>query len=127
MSFHYSIESYDFHTYFKLDDPKEVEFATNLKDSISKEFHNELEKGEVRLFKTHNQQIGPHPNGYGMFESDTRSPSAFLKLLNYYQLNHGPLNVLVHPRSNKGDLIDHTANALWLGDKLPLLTEFLKS
>lgn len=127
-SFHYGIVSYDFHTYFKLDDPVQVELAKSFKQTIENEFHNELQSPNLmRVFKTHEKQLGPHPIGYGMFESDTRSPETFLKILNYYQLNHGELSVLIHPRSNQGDLIDHTKNALWLGEKLPLLVEFLIS
>ncbi|CCH42362.1 DOPA 4,5-dioxygenase [Wickerhamomyces ciferrii] len=125
-SFHYNITSYDFHTYFKLDDPVQVQYAKDFKVSITNEFHNELNQGSMRIFKTFNQSIGPHPNDYGMFESDTRSPETFLKILNYYQKKHGNLSVLIHPRSDESDLIDHTKNALWLGEKLPLKTEFLK-
>lgn len=127
LSFHYDIVSYDFHTYFKLDDPVQVEFAKTFRQAIENEFHAELQTPDsMRIFKTHDKQLGPHPLGYGMFESDTRSPQTFLKILNFYQLNHGELSVLIHPRSNQGDLADHTKNALWLGEKLPLLVERLK-
>jgi len=127
-SFHYSIVSYDFHTYFKLDDPKQVEFAQQFRSKIESEFSHELsnEPTKMRIFKTHYKAIGPHPIGYGMFETDCKNAQHFLKVLNFYQLNHGDLSVLIHPRSDQGDLADHTKNALWLGEKLNLVTEVLK-
>jgi DOPA 4,5-dioxygenase len=127
MSFHYSIVSYDFHTYFKLDEPEQVAYVAKFKQSIESEFKDELAQGLCRLFKTYNEPIGPHADGHGMFESDTRDPATFLKLLNFYQVNHGPLSVLIHPRSDKGELIDHTHHALWLGEMKPLKTHLLHS
>ncbi|ODV72921.1 DOPA 4,5-dioxygenase family protein [Cyberlindnera jadinii NRRL Y-1542] len=126
MSFHNGIVSFDLHTYFKDDDAEQIAFANAFKEAIQKEFADELAATKCRLFKTHPHQMGPHPDGYGMFESDTRDPATFLKLLNFYQLNHGPLSVLIHPRSGRGDLEDHTQNALWLGEKKQLKLQLLE-
>jgi DOPA 4,5-dioxygenase len=120
LQFHYGIVSYDFHSYFNLDDPDQAVFAERFKGAFQEEFKDEIAAGHTRLFRTFLEAIGPHPDGYGMFESDTKSPDAFLKILNFYQLNHGPLSVLIHPRSGRGALSDHTKHAFWLGDKLPL-------
>lgn len=126
MSFHYNILSYDFHTYFKLDDAEQVAYGSKFRELIETEFKNELTNGQCRIFKTHAQSIGPHPDENGMFETDTTDPVTFLKMLNFYQMNHGPLSVLIHPRSDKGDLQDHTQHALWLGEKKELKTQFLR-
>ena len=37
-------------------------------------------------------------------------------------LNRGGLDVLLHPETGD-DLADHTAHAVWLGEKLPLRLE----
>lgn len=126
MAFHYGVQSFDFHTYFTLASEAEVAAATKLKTEVEAEFKEELADGRVRLFKTHNASIGPHPEAHGMFEADTRDPAAFLKLLNFYQLHHGPLSVLIHPRTDKSELEDHTVHALWLGDQKLLKVEFLE-
>ncbi|CDR37080.1 CYFA0S01e07140g1_1 [Cyberlindnera fabianii] len=125
-SFHYGIVSYDFHTYFKLDNPEEVKFALELKQSVESEFKNDLSEGNCRSFDAYMESVGPHTDGYGMFEVDTKSPGTFLRLLNYYQTHHRELSVLIHPRTDKGDLIDHTTYALWLGTPKPLKTEIFK-
>lgn len=125
--FHYGVKSYDFHSYYKLDTPSDLEFVNGFRELFQKEFAKELENGDCRLFKVWDHPIGPHPEGFGMFESDTKSPATFLKLLNFYQLKHGPMNVLIHPRSDVGELTDHTHHAFWLGDKLPLKTETLSN
>ncbi|KAH3675097.1 hypothetical protein WICMUC_002929 [Wickerhamomyces mucosus] len=125
ISFHYGIISYDFHTYFKLNDEEDREYALKFRESIEKEFEKELTEGSARIFRFFEKEIGPHPKEHGMFEVDTRSPSVYLKLLNYYQINHGHLSVLIHPRTNAGELIDHTKHALWLGEKQDLKLEVL--
>ncbi|KAH3685309.1 hypothetical protein WICPIJ_003722 [Wickerhamomyces pijperi] len=117
-TFYYSVHAYDFHTYYTLgDEESKAEFYA-FRKAVEEEFAPELTEGKCRIFRSFDETLGPHTQG--MFETDTRDASTFLKLLNFYQLNHGNLSVLIHPRSGLGELSDHTKHALWLGEKVPL-------
>lgn len=115
--FNYEVESYDFHTYIPLAEPAK---ALEFRQALLTEFKDELETGAIRAYEPWLKEIGPHADGWGMFELDCRDSAKFLKLLNYYQLNHNELSVLIHPRTQRGDVWDHTIGAFWLGEKLPL-------
>lgn len=120
------VYSYDFHTYWRDNNPKERELASQFRDKVAAEFAKEIEAGSLRLFRFWDKPIGPHP--INMWELDTAEkydPALFARVLAFYQLNHGPLSVLIHPRTDEGDLKDHTVHALWLGHKQRLITEFL--
>lgn len=119
-----NIESYDVHTYYNYDNLEERAFAERLYQKVQIEFADLISRGEVRVYKLWPTAIGPHP--IPMFEIDFKTPEAFTKVIPFYQVNHGPLSVLIHPRSDKGDLIDHTEHALWLGSKQPLKLELLE-
>ncbi|EEQ41782.1 hypothetical protein CLUG_05910 [Clavispora lusitaniae ATCC 42720] len=122
-----SIRSYDFHTYWRKNDPEETKRSNSFREKVAKEFASELEAGDLRLHNPHEEPIGPHP--ISMWELDTGGkyePALFARVLAFYQLNHNKLSVLIHPRTNDGDLIDHTEYALWLGQKQRLITSFLK-
>lgn len=121
------IKSYDFHTYWNSGCPIDKKFSTEFREKVQKEFAKELEAGDLRLHKFWDHPIGPHP--VTMWELDTAGkydPALFARVLAFYQLNHGKLSVLIHPRTGKGDLIDHTEHALWLGHKQRLITYILK-
>jgi DOPA 4,5-dioxygenase len=47
------------------------------------------------------------------------APAELPRLLPWLMLNHGGLDVLLHPETGN-DLADHTAHGVWLGEKLPL-------
>ena len=126
--FHYNIKSYDFHTYFHLNDKEETKFAIiGFRENVIEEFKDDIAHKKIGNYKIWHEQVGPHPSGYGMFEFDVRDSNSFLKLLNFYQLNHGQLSVLIHPKTNQGDLFDHTQGALWLGPQLDLNLDTLMS
>lgn len=74
------------------------------------------ERFEVTLGRWHDKPIGPHTRGMYqvLFAADQ-----FAALVPWLMLNRGAADVLVHP-STGDDIADHTAHALWLGDKLPL-------
>ncbi|KAI5954530.1 hypothetical protein KGF54_002305 [Candida jiufengensis] len=122
--FYGDIVSYDIHTYWNNNNPKDREFAYNLREKVLKEYADEIEKGDIRVHKFWDKPIGPHT--LNMWELDFKKPEIFVKLVPFFQLNHGKLSVLIHPRTSQGDLKDHTDNALWLGHKLRLDTSFLK-
>ncbi|CAK7913240.1 hypothetical protein CAAN1_20S02036 [[Candida] anglica] len=124
MAFYGGIISYDVHTYWNNNNEEERQFAFELREKILKEFASEIEAGDIRVHKFWDKPIGPHP--INMFEIDFKSPEIFAKVVPFYQLNHGPLSVLIHPRSGQGSLIDHTKYALWLGHKVRLDTSRLE-
>ncbi|KAI5962195.1 uncharacterized protein KGF55_003271 [Candida pseudojiufengensis] len=122
--FYGDIKSYDIHTYWNNNNPKDREFAYNLREKVLKEFADDISKGDIRVYKFWDKPIGPHT--LNMWELDFKTPEMFVKLVPFFQLNHGKLSVLIHPRTSQGDLKDHTDNALWLGHKLRLDTSFLE-
>lgn len=120
------ISSYDFHTYYNVHNADEKAFAYEFREKVKKEFAKEIEAGDLRVFRFFEHPIGPHP--ITMWELDTagkHDPALFARVLGFYQLNHEKLSVLIHPRTEKGDLIDHTKHALWLGHKVHLDTSEL--
>ncbi|KAK6197584.1 DOPA-like domain-containing protein [Scheffersomyces amazonensis] len=122
--FYGGIKSYDIHTYWNNNNKEETEFAFNLREQVLKDFAKEIENGDIRIYKFWEKPIGPHP--INMWELDFKSPEIFSVIVPYFQIHHGKLSVLIHPRSTQGAFRDHTANALWLGHKLRLDTELLK-
>jgi aromatic ring-cleaving dioxygenase len=70
----------------------------------------------VQLGRWHDVPIGPHTRG--MYQV-LFAAAEFAGVVPWLMLNRGPLDVLVHP-STGDDLADHTAHALWLGERLPL-------
>jgi aromatic ring-cleaving dioxygenase len=70
----------------------------------------------VQLGRWHDAPVGPHTRG--MYQV-LFAAAEFARVVPWLMLNRGPLDVLVHP-STGDDLADHTAHALWLGDRLPL-------
>ncbi|EGW32413.1 uncharacterized protein SPAPADRAFT_139740 [Spathaspora passalidarum NRRL Y-27907] len=122
--FYGGIVSYDIHTYWNNNIDAERKFAYELREKVLKDFADEISKGEIRVHQFWEKPIGPHP--VNMWELDFKSPEIFKVIVPYFQLNHGNLSVLIHPRSDKGDLKDHTDHALWLGHKVRLATSLLK-
>lgn len=118
------IYSYDIHTYWNKTSPIEKKFSIELREKLINDFKDDIEKGLIRVHKFWEEPIGPHP--IVMWEVDFKTPEIFVKLVPWFQINHGKLSVLIHPRTDDGDLLDHTEYALWLGHKQRLLTEHLK-
>lgn len=124
----YTIESFDFHTYWNDNSPQEREKAWNFREKVQKEFSAEIAAGDLRVFKFWDRPVGPHP--INMFEVDTGGKfdkDLFARMVAFYMVNHDGLSVLIHPTTDKGGLLDHTEHALWLGHKVRLDTKILKS
>jgi aromatic ring-cleaving dioxygenase len=66
---------------------------------------------------------GPHP--IPQFNMIFEIPQ-FQNIVPWLMLNHGDLNVLVHPLT-ESNLDDHTRYALWLGTPVPLRLERLSA
>ncbi|KAH3673122.1 hypothetical protein WICMUC_003878 [Wickerhamomyces mucosus] len=112
------IESYDFHIYYYANYPPSRLEAIQLKNKIFEDFAEEIEKDDLFIKVLRDETVtGPHIVAY--FEVDISDPASFLKFFSWAQLNHGSLSILVHPNSGN-PFKDHTINAAWIGEKLPL-------
>jgi DOPA 4,5-dioxygenase len=76
----------------------------------------------VQLGRWHNVPVGPHSRG--MYQV-LFQPADFHCIVPWLMLNRRGLDVLVHPDTGD-ELADHTAYALWLGERLPLRLEALQ-
>ena len=107
------IKSYHAHVYY--DDASREEAAT-LREAIESSF-------TVTMGRWRDEPVGPHPVAMYQvaFETDE-----FPRLVPWLMLNHGSLDVLIHPNTGQ-DVEDHRDRALWLGTKLELNIEFLEA
>jgi len=97
------IDSWHAHVYFEAGDR---DAAWALRETIGVAL-----AGRVELGRFHEKPVGPHP----MWSYQLAFPAAgFAHVVGWLALNHGALDVLVHP--NTGDALrDHRDRALWLG------------
>jgi DOPA 4,5-dioxygenase len=97
------IDSWHAHVYF---DASSSDTAWALRATIEIEL-----AGRIEIGRFHEKPVGPHP----MWSYQLAIPAAnFSQVVGWLALNHGALDVLVHP--NTGDeLRDHRDAALWLG------------
>jgi aromatic ring-cleaving dioxygenase len=77
---------------------------------------------EARLGRWHDQLVGPHTRA--MYQI-AFPPALLPRLLPWLMLNRLGLTVLLHPVTGD-DYVDHTDNAAWLGEVLPLRLDALK-
>ncbi len=97
------IVSWHAHVYF---DASSRQAAWALRETIGTELVGRIEMGRF-----HEKPVGPHP----MWSYQLAFPAAgFLDVVGWLVLNHGALDVFVHP--NTGDALrDHRDWAVWLG------------
>jgi aromatic ring-cleaving dioxygenase len=97
------ITSWHAHVYFDADSR---DAAMELREAVTAQFGSRIEMGRF-----HEREVGPHPRwSYQV----AFAPAEFSSVVGWLALNHGTLDVLVHP--NTGDeLRDHRDCALWLG------------
>ena len=76
----------------------------------------------VQLGRWHDVPVCPHSRGMYQVLFD---PVDFPRILPWLMLNRRGLDILVHPETGN-ELADHTAHALWLGERLPLRLEALE-
>src|SRR4051795_13711974 len=97
------IDSWHAHVYFEA---SSRDAARALRETIERELG-----GRVELGRFHEKPVGPHP----MWSYQVAfSPAHFADVVSWLALNHGVLDVFVHP--NTGDeLRDHRDCALWVG------------
>jgi DOPA 4,5-dioxygenase len=106
------IAGYHAHVYFEL---VQREAAERLRGAISERF-------SVEVGRVHEKAVGPHPKPSFQVAF---SRDDFAKIVPWMMLNRSGLSILVHPRTGD-EVADHDANALWLGERLPVDIEFLR-
>ena len=102
------IHSWHAHVYF---DAATRDAAWALRETIEARFAQALQMGRF-----HERPVGPHPMWSYQLAFE---PDQFAPIVAWLALNHGALDVFVHP--NTGDaLVDHRDRALWIGRSYPL-------
>ena len=97
------IASWHAHVYFDADSR---DAAWEFREALTAHFGDHVEMGRF-----HERPVGPHPRWSYQIGF---APAQFPDVAGWLALNHGPLDVLVHP--NTGDeLRDHRDSAIWLG------------
>lgn len=96
-------------------------------DAVSRERAAQLrawiqERFNVRMGRWHDIPVGPHPTA--MYQI-AFTPDQFPTLAPFLMMNRMGLTVLLHPESGR-PRDDHTLNAMWMGEILPLRTSILR-
>ena len=98
-----AIQSWHAHVYF---DAASRDAAWALREVIAVALVGRFEMGRF-----HEQPVGPHP----MWSYQLAfSPANFAHVVGWLALNHGALDVFVHPNTDD-ELRDHRDCAIWLG------------
>ena len=107
------VKGYHAHVYF---DPATRPDAERLRDTLVSMF-------AVKPGVFADEPRGPHP--VPQFNVIFELPE-FQNIVPWLMLNHGDLNVLVHPLT-ESNYDDHTKYAVWLGNPVPLKLERLSA
>jgi aromatic ring-cleaving dioxygenase len=107
-----TISGYHAHVYY---DAGTRERAAQIRDALGANF-------DVLLGRWHDRPVGPHPQA--MYQV-VFGPAEFARIVPWLMLNRAGLDVLVHPETGD-EVADHTAHALWLGNRLELNTDVLR-
>jgi DOPA 4,5-dioxygenase len=98
-----AISDWHAHVYF---DAHSRDAALAFRDRVAARFAN-----RVALGRFHERPVGPHPQWSYQIAF---APNELAEVVSWLCLNHGALDVLVHP--NTGDeLRDHRDSAIWIG------------
>ena len=102
------ITSWHAHVYF---DAASRDEAWKFREVVNAQFGDTMEMGRF-----HERPVGPHPQWSYQIAF---APAHFSGVVSWLALNHGMLDVFVHP--NTGDeLRDHRDCAIWLGQSYQL-------
>ena len=107
------ITGFHAHVYY---DPSTRAIAAELRTALDTRF-------DVTLGRWRDEPVGPHPKS--MYQV-AFSVELFGRVVPWLMLNHRELDVLIHP-STAQDVADHSARALWLGERLSLNLDFLRN
>jgi DOPA 4,5-dioxygenase len=109
-----AIEDYHAHIYY---DPATKDRAALLRQWVEQRF-----PGQMRMGSWHDQPVGPHVQA--MYQI-AFPPDLLPGLVPFLMLNRMGLTILLHPQSGR-PRDDHTLNAVWMGEVLPVKTEILR-
>src|SRR5262245_64170641 len=109
-----AIESWHAHVYF---DAAARDAAWAFREVVAAHFG-----GRVELGRFHERPVGPHP---AWSYQIAFAPAQFPEVVAWLALNHGALDVFVHPNTDD-ELRDHRDSALWLGRSYALNLAALK-
>jgi DOPA 4,5-dioxygenase len=97
------ITSWHAHVYF---DAARRDAAMAFRDVITAQFGSRIQMGRF-----HEREVGPHPRWSYQI---ALAPAEFSDVVGWLALNHGALDVFVHPNTDD-QLRDHRDSAIWLG------------
>ena len=97
------ITSWHAHVYF---DAASRDAALAFRDVVTAQFGSSVEMGRF-----HERPVGPHPRWSYQIAF---APPRFSEDVGWLALNHGALDVFVHPNTDN-ELRDHRDCAIWLG------------
>jgi aromatic ring-cleaving dioxygenase len=104
-----AVANWHAHVYF---DASSRDLAWALRERIETIFD-----GKMLMGRFHEKPLGPHPMWtYQM----TVERDHFAELMEWLALNHGTLDVFVHPNTGDG-LRDHRDRAIWIGRSYELI------
>ena len=98
-----AITSWHAHVYF---DAQSRDAAWSLRDVVAGRFGERIELGRF-----HERPVGPHPAWSYQIAFE---PERFAEVVAWLALNHGALDVFVHPNTDD-ELRDHRDSAIWIG------------
>ncbi len=104
----------DYHAHIYYDDASR-DRAAELRAMIEQRF-------TVRMGRWHDVPVGPHPSA--MYQI-AFTPDQFPTLAPFLMMNRMGLTILLHPESGR-PRDDHTLNAVWMGQVLPLNSAMLR-
>ena len=103
-----AISSWQAHIYF---DAGSRDSAWSFRETIAAELGD-----RIRMGRFHERPVGPHPQWSYQLEF---APEQFSYVVGWLALNHGALDVFVHPNTDD-ELRDHRDSAIWLGKSYQL-------
>ena len=109
-----AIKDYHAHVYYN---PDSKDRAATLRQWVEERF-----PGQMRMGSWHDEQVGPHVQA--MYQI-AFPPELLPALVPFLMLNRMGLTILLHPQSGR-PRDDHTVNAVWMGEVLPVKTEVLR-
>lgn len=98
-----NITSWHAHVYF---DAASRDVAWVFRDTVTAQFGRLVEMGRF-----HERPVGPHPRWSYQISF---APAQFAAVVPWLALNHGDLDVFVHPNTDN-KLRDHRDCAIWIG------------
>ena len=107
-----AIKDYHAHIYY---DPASRDRAATLRQWVEDRF-------AVRMGSWHDEPVGPHMQA--MYQV-AFTPELLPTLVPFLMLNRLGLTILLHPQSGR-PRDDHTLNAVWMGEVLPVKTAVLR-